>query len=309
MVDYSRDCQIVEDEAEGSHSISFHCFDTVNTITVFHEGDMGDDVERLLNDAHQSCLEFHRLWSFTLEDSDIARINASPTRCVVDFRTAMLLSAMKAFHAIEPVFDFTIGSVSYLWKHAERMPSDDEVKEALTHVGAEKIVIEGSVVLKADPLVQVDVRGSAKGFIADAVAARLRLAGIKSARIDLGGNLYLLGSHPSGRLWRAAVRSPKGMQVEGPIMEPRDQSVVTSGSYERFVELDGVRYQHIVDAVTGRPSNSDIISATAVSASSLQADMLATTVLLTGTRGLPSLRSRHPEALIVAFDRSGAVVQ
>ena len=286
---------------------SFHCFDTINAVTVF--GDAAEGAEPLLRDMSHMCLELHRLWSFSLETSDIARINAAPERCRVDVRTAMLLSAMKAFHEGEPHFDFTVGPLSYLWKHASRVPSDDELSSARAHVGAGKVAIEGDTVTKADPLVQVDVGGAAKGFAADAVAAHLRLAGVQSARIDLGGNLHMLGSHPSGRPWRVGVRSPGGMEAERVVFELHDRSVVTSGSYERFTEIGNERYQHIIDVETGRPSESDIVSATAVAASSLQADMLATTALLAGTHGFPALQSRHPEALMIAIDGNGAVLR
>lgn len=308
MADYSSECQIVRNDSDGSCTVSFHCFDTRNTVTVFGDSAARANVESLLRDVHKACLELHGLWSFSLDDSDVARINAAPARCKVDFRTAMLIAAMKAFHDAEPLFDFTVGPVSYLWKHAERVLSDAEVAAALAHVGAEKVAIEGDAVVKADPLVQVDVGGAAKGFAADAVAAHLRLAGITSARIDLGGNLYMLGSHPSGRPWRVAVRVPEGVRAKNPVVEARDKSVVTSGSYERFVEIEGRRYHHIIDATTGKPSASDIVSATVVAASSLQADMLATTVLLAGSSGIESLKSRHPEAGITAFTCDGAVL-
>ena len=275
-------------------------------MTVF--GCEGRAAEVVLREVYELCLELHRLWSFTLDDSDIAQINKPVTSCQVDYRTALLLTAMKAFHAVEPSFDFTVGPVSYLWKHAKRIPSEEALSTALAHVGADKIVVEGHRIVKTDPLAQVDVGGAAKGFAADAIAAHVCRAGIASARIDLGGNLYLVGPHPSGRLWRVGIKVPSGLRVEQPVVQVRDASVVTSGNYERFVEIDGVRYQHIIDAQTGWPSSSEIVSASVVDASSLQADMLATTALLVGAEGLPALRERHPEAQIIALNPKGALL-
>ena len=206
------------------------------------------------------------------------------------------------------MFDFTVGPVSYLWKHAETAPSTTELQNALVHIGADKVSIEGNTVKKADPFVQVDVGGAAKGFAADVIATTLRDAGVKSADIDLGGNLYMVGNHPAGRPWRVSVRIPEGVAVKAPVLEVRDRSVVTSGSYERFVEIDGKRYQHIIDATTGYPSESDIVSATVSAASSLQADMLATTALLVGTVGLNALKQRHPEAEFTAITNAGELV-
>ena len=304
MADYSKDFQVSYDGERDAYSIRFRCFDTPNSITVFDcaQGDLS--VVDLLLAARDECLELHRLWSFTLEGSDVWRINERAERVDVDARTASLVSAMKAFHDVEPVFDFTVGPVSYLWKHAERVPRDEEIEAALAHVGADKVAVEGTAIVKADPLTQVDVGGAAKGFAADAIGELIREAGVASANIDLGGNLYMLGSHPSGRPWRVAVRIPEGIDVKKPVLEVCDQSVVTSGSYERFVEIAGERYQHIIDVSTGRPSESDFVSATVVAKSSLQADMLATSALLVGSQGIDALRARHPDAEFVVIDNA-----
>lgn len=308
VADFSKNFQVAYDDERHACTIRFRCFDTPNSVTVFGDAGEGADVEDVLIGVRRSCLEFHRLWSFSSPDSDIARINVSAGSVRVDSRTTALLSAMKAFHEVEPSFDFTVGPVSYVWKHAETVPSDAELQNALAHVGAEKVLIDGNDVIKADPFVQVDVGGAAKGFVADAIAADLRAAGVKSADIDLGGNLYMLGSHPEGRPWRVSVRIPEGVSAKAPVIEVRDRSVVTSGSYERFVEIGGVRYQHIIDAKTGLPSESDIVSATVSAASSLQADMLATATLLAGTKGLSALRARHPEAGFITITNTGELI-
>lgn len=309
MADFSKDFRIAYDDARDACTIRFRCFDTPNSVTVFGGVGKGADVEGVLLEVRRMCLEFHRLWSFSLSASDIARINEPRERAQVDMRTALLISSMKLFHETEPAFDFTVGPVSYVWKHAECVPSEAQMEEALSHVGAEKVSVAGDVIEKSDPLVQVDIGGAAKGFVADSVAAYLRSAGVASADIDLGGNLFMVGEHPAGRPWRVSVRVPEGVSAKPPIVEVRNQSVVTSGSYERFVEIDGKRYQHIVDARTGRPSDSDIVSATVACASSLQADMLATSTLLAGSKGFVALKSRHPEARFIAITADGAILE
>lgn len=307
MADFSKDFQIAYDDARDACTIRFRCFDTPNSVTVFGSG-AGLDVEGVLLEVRRICLEFHRLWSFSLHDSDIARVNEPCERVQVDMRTALLISSMKLFHETEPAFDFTVGPVSLAWKHAERVPSAGELEEALSHVGADKVSVEGDVIAKDDPLVRIDVGGAAKGFVADAVAASLRTSGVASADIDLGGNLFMVGDHPEGRPWRVSVRIPDGITASPPIIEVRNQSVVTSGSYERFVEIGGKRYQHIIDVRTGWPSESDIVSATVVCASSLQADMLATTALLAGSDGFEELAARHRGCSFFAITEDAGVL-
>ena len=309
MPDYSRDYSLAYDERAVMCTIRFRCFDTPNAVSVYVGERSGEEVEDALVDVRRACLELHRLWSFSLAGSDIERMNRDVRRVQVDARTAELVQAMKDFHGVEPSFDFTIGPVSFLWKHAEALPTDEQLADALAHVGATKVRVDGDYVVKGDPLTKVDVGGAAKGFAADVVAKKLRKAGFTCADVDLGGNLYMLGQHPAGRDWRVSVRIPEGIAAEPVILEVRDKSVVTSGSYERYVELGGKRYQHIVDARTGLPCESDIVSATVVAESSLHADLLATTTCLLGSRGFDELAARHPDCQFVAIVSDGRVLR
>lgn len=308
MADYSLDFQVRYDEARGSCGIFFRCFDTPNSVTVFGLDDPAA-AEALLLAVRAECLRLHRLWSFSSSESDIARINAGEGRIEVDHSTVELLQAMVAFNALEPLFDFTIGPVSLAWKRATRVPTSAELAEAMSHVGVEKLALEDSAVVKRDPLLRIDVGGAAKGYAADCVARMLRDAGVQSADIDLGGNLFLMGEHPEGRPWRMAVRIPEGVPAESIMVDVVDKSAVTSGSYERFVEIDGKRYQHIVDPRTGWPSESAIVSATVIAKSSLQADMLATTACLAGTEGFLPLAARHLDCDFIAISVDGAVMR
>lgn len=318
MSDYSRDYSVSHDADAKSCTIRFRCFDTPNAVTVYDYGN-DEEAESALLEVRRKCLELHSLWSFSLEGSEISRINERSPRTEVGFDTVALIGAMKCFHEREPLFDFTIGPLSYLWKHTTCLPSENDVEQALNHIGADKVRIEGPfqdaegcarfAVVKEDELLQIDVGGAAKGYAADLIANHVRSCGFGSANIDLGGNLYMIGSHPTGRPWRVSVRVPEGLPVGKTVVEVVDRSVVTSGRYERFVEIEGKRYQHIVDPTTGWPSESDIVSATVVSDSSLLADMLATTALLVGSNGLEALCERHPSCDFIAITADGAVLR
>ena len=308
MADYSLDFQIRYDSERDSCSIFFRCFDTPNSVTVFGLTEP-DVIEPLLLGVRGACLGFHRLWAFSSADSDIARINGQAESIEVDQSTADLLREMIAFNRQEPLFDFTIGPASLAWKRAKRVPTDEELADALTHVGVSKVTVDGTIIMKADPHLRVDVGGAAKGFVADYLVAMLRDAGVESADIDLGGNLFLMGDHPEGRPWRLSVRIPKDVPAEPVMVSVSDKSAVTSGSYERFVEIDGKRYQHIIEPRTGWPSESDIVSATVIADSSLQADMLATTACLAGTEGFFELALRHPTCDFIAILADGTILR
>lgn len=309
MADYSLDYEVSHDEHVGSCTVRFRCFDTPNAVTVHGFSGKPHEAERVLLDVRATCLDFHRLWSFSSPGSDISRLNAGSGRIAVDPRTADIIARMKAFHEAEPSFDFTIGPVSYLWKGASRLPLQDEIEDAMAHVGAGKVLVDGDTVVKDDPFAQVDVGGAAKGYVADVLADLLRARQVSCADIDLGGNLFLLGSHPEGRPWRVSVKVPEGIAVDPIVVEVTDGAAVTSGSYERYVEIGGVRYQHIVDARTGWPCESDVVSATAFSPSALKADLLATTACLLGSGGLLGLAERHPDCRFVAITFDGTVIR
>ena len=307
MADYSNDFHL--EYADGSCRIGFRCFDTPNSVAVYGIDAYSPATEDLLLEVRRLCLDLHCLWSFSLEGSDVWRINQQALRIEVDPRTVKLLEVMKGLNELEPRFDFTVGPLSFFWKRAKGLPSQQEIECELRLVGAQKVWTQGNCVCKAFPEVQVDIGAVAKGYIADLIAALLRERGVHCADIDLGGNLYMMGKHPSGRPWRVSVLIPEGVSVDPLVLEVEDASVVTSGVYERFVQIDGKRYQHIIDPQTGWPADSDFVSATVVSDSSCLADALATVLLMTGSAGFDDFAARHADCRLVAITNNGRVLR
>ena len=131
---------------------------------------------------------------------------------------------------------------------------------------------------------QLDLGGIAKGYAADEVVKILKQEGIRSAIIDLGGNIYALGSKNSDNNWKVGIQdsfSDRGKVIGA--VEVFDKTVVTSGIYERFIEEDGVRYHHILNPKTGYPYETDIAGVSIIADNSIDADALST---LTFTKGV-----------------------
>ncbi|MGL4982222.1 MAG: FAD:protein FMN transferase, partial [Treponemataceae bacterium] len=123
--------------------------------------------------------------------------------------------------------------------------------------------------------------------------------------IDLGGNIYAVGTKNDGSLWRIGIRDPI---TEGgtPVarIEAINQSVVTSGAYERFFEQDGKRFHHILDTKTGYPAQSDVASFTIINESSLISDVLSTTAFILGkSAGLAFLEQENILGLCITNDK------
>ena len=153
---------------------------------------------------------------------------------------------------------------------------------------------------------RLDLGGIAKGYAADRGAEVLRQKGIGKALLDFGGNIYALGTKSDTEQWRIGIQNPfepRGNFIG--ILNVSDLSVVTSGTYERYFELDGVRYHHILDPSTGFPADTGLVSVTIIAASSMTADALATGVFVLGiTQGLTLVEAFDGvEAILIGDDR------
>ena len=171
-------------------------------------------------------------------------------------------------------FDITIGKLSDLWDISTKalldqtdvsmIPSDDEIKKALTTVDYQNVVVDGNTVTLKDPSAKIDLGGIAKGYIADRMKDYLNQKGAACGYINLGGNVLCLGAKPDGSSYNIGIQRP--FDEEGAAMlavSVTDQTVVSSGVYERYFEVDGKRYHHILDTATGYPyDNGDGLSTT-----------------------------------------------
>jgi thiamine biosynthesis lipoprotein len=151
----------------------------------------------------------------------------------------------------------------------------------------------------------IDLGGIGKGYAADKVLEALRGYGITSAFTNFGGNVAAIGVKPDGSPWKVGLQHPRQENLLIGALEVTDRSVVTSGDYQRyFIGKDGKRYHHILDPITGYPSDSGLISATAVTENSMAADALSTLLFISGIKkGTEILRTFHrAEAVLIDKD-------
>jgi thiamine biosynthesis lipoprotein len=164
-------------------------------------------------------------------------------------------------------FDPTVNPLMRLWgfrggETRTAPPGDDEIAAALervgwSHVALVKTLVGGMSVFMGRSGMEIDLGGIAKGAAVDFAFDRLRAAGYRDFMVNLGGNIRVSGRPEPGRdEWRVAIRDPANPDatVGDPVILQDGEAVATSGSYERFVEIGGVRYSHIIDPRTGRPA-------------------------------------------------------
>lgn len=270
--------------------------DTVCTVTLYEPAD-----ETLLEQALTLCAEYESLFSRTAEGSDIWRVNAAAGAPVeVDARTAALIQLGLDYGALSGgLFDISIGRLSSLWNFGEASapPPAAAIAAALATVDYSKIRLEGNVVTMEDPAAMLDLGGIAKGYIADELAAFLRGHGVRSALIDLGGNIMTVGAKADGSPWYIGVELPfSDRHALVGVLAAGEGSVVTSGVYERQFMADGVLYHHVLDPRTGYPAKTDAAGVTVVTQSSAAGDALATILLLLGMTEGNALLAEQPGA-------------
>jgi thiamine biosynthesis lipoprotein len=270
-------------------------------------GDTAEAVEA----AFAEMRRVDKLLSSYEPESEISQLSASSKGLELSAETvALLRQGQQLARLTQGAFALTLGRVKQLWGIAgdnPRVPDPAELRAALQGSGPEALSISGRRVTKADPWLQFDLGGIAKGYAVDRAVAVLRRAGISSAAVNAGGDIRLLGRR-EGRPWRIGIQHPRRSDAILLRLNLSDRAVVTSGDYERYFEQDGVRYHHIFSPEDGRPARL-CRSVTVVAEQAVQADALATAAFVLGPeRGLRLLEDLPGvEGLLV--DSAGQLVK
>ena len=214
----------------------------------------------------------------------------------------------------QSLFNFTIGPLVKRWKigfQGRSVPPQAELDalRALTDPRQVELDPARRAVFLRQPGMEIDLGAIAKGYIADLVRSFLRQQGVERALINLGGNVQTLGAPPQAAGWAVGLKAPFGQADDFiGVIEVAGKSVVTSGVYERYFELDGRLYHHILDARSGYPLDNELLSVTVISDRSVDGDIYTTLLYGLGVeKGLDALRDApHIEALFVT--RAGEVV-
>lgn len=225
------------------------------------------------------------------DDSIVTRINnaAGGEPVVVDAETAALLDyAATAFAQSEGLFDITSGVLRKAWDFkSNRLPDSEYVAHCLARVGWQRVQWQSpSIRLDAD--MQLDFGGFGKEYAADRAAAVCEAQNIQSGLIELGGDIRVVGPHPDGSPWQVGIRDPRDPERAVAVVPLHHGGLASSGDYERFMVVDGVRYSHILDPRTGWPVRDTMAGVTAVAPLCLLAGTGATVAMLKGAAGAPS---------------------
>jgi len=210
-------------------------------------------------------------------------------------------------------FDVAIGPLTNLWHIGfddARKPSQGEIDEALKLVNAKYVKFDDkkqTIYLEKKGML-LDLGAISKGYITDKVVELLKSQGVTSAIVDLGGNIDVIGHSPRGAdtPWTIGIQDPTGSRgTSVGYVTGKDKSYVTSGIYERYLEIDGIKYHHILNPKTGYPYNNNIAGVSIITNRSIDGDALSTTVFTLGiTKGYAYIeKNKNAEAIFITKDK------
>lgn len=258
---------------------------TFVTVTLYDN----DDPE-ILNGSLELCRSYENVFSRTIEGSEIYKLNhRKPGEEIVkvsEEAAALLERGFYYSRISDGAFDITVEPLTSLWDFSSEVhtvPSAAEIEAAREKVGYQNMKVENSEVEFLSPDTAVDLGAIAKGYIADRMKDYLMEQGVKSAVINLGGNVLCVGNRPDGTPFKVGLQKPYADRNETiGTFNINDMSVVSSGVYERHFEQDGVNYHHLLNPKTGYPYDNGLVSVTIISELSVDGDGLSTTCFSLG---------------------------
>lgn len=315
-----------EREAKRYEASFLDVFDTFSQVIVYSAD--GEFAQRVVTEAYDELRAYHQLYDIYNEYEGLNNLKtvndmAGVAPVEVDARIIELLLYAKEMHRqTDGRMNVAMGSVLKLWHDSRskgladpasaRVPSAAALSEAAKHTSIDDVVLDEnkSTVYLADAKMRLDVGAVAKGYAVEQVARSLQARGVNSALLSIGGNVRAIGVRGDGTRWRVGVQDPSG-DAEGQniAMAALDGlSLVSSGDYQRFYTVDGVRYHHIIDPDTLMPA-SYFSSVSIVAEDSALADALSTALFTTDLKHGQEILSRFKSTEALWTTSTGELIR
>lgn len=271
-----------------------------------------EELQKAAQEVQNTFFQIEKMCNIFDEKSELSILNSKMSRSPVQCSGSLweLLQEARFFHQYSSgAFDVTIRPLMLLWgfhRKKASLPAESRIKETKNDIGLSRILFDEknhSVFAPPPGKPQFDLGGIAKGYALDKAARTAAEYGIKRGLLDLGGNLRSLELPPQKNkpCHRIGIRDPEGGDFSVETIElPNGMSIATSGNYERYVRIGGVRYTHILDARTGYPV-SGILSATVLTGKAVHSDALSTCVFILGEEFAEKVHKEFPDTSILIF--------
>ena len=241
-----------------------------------------------LEAVHHAVFEIDQLMSLYRPDSELVALNnqAGMGRIEVSAPTFQVLQASQHYTRLSGgALDVTVQPLVELWgfytMERTSIPPLAAIQTVLQQVGADRLDLDAATGTAAlAPGTRLDLGSIAKGYAIDRAVAALDARGVPAALIDLGGTIGVLDQPPDGRPWTVGIQNPRGNNLIG-LLQFRGGAIATSGDYDRYFEVEGRRFSHLLDPRTGWPAD-DLYAVTVVAPNATAADALSTAAFVLG---------------------------
>ncbi|MBR2190860.1 MAG: FAD:protein FMN transferase [Eubacterium sp.] len=264
------------------YKTSFKSFDTMCSITIYDKK-TSDEYDNIQRNIKTACTKFNYSFDKYIPNSFVRNFNNTKHKIAKNDNYDILKRSIELGEKTNGSFDITISPIVELWgvnTNHFKIPTDEEIKEALAKVNYRQISLNGNNV-RLTGGGSIDLGAIGKGFVADKLVESLKNSNVKSAIIDLGGNIYAIGSK-KGKPFKVGIEKPFSNGKLIATVKAKDTSVITAGIYQRYKKKDGKIYSHIMDPKTGKPVDNDLNSVTVISKDATAADALSTGFMVMG---------------------------
>ncbi len=262
------------------------------TLVVPDKIQVDEDKLRMLVDAELKQL--NQTFSTYIDDSELSQLNqalvGTPFPVSRQLFDVLVLSLEIAWLS-NGAFDITVGSLVDLWGFGggseggeDKVPSVQAIERQLARIGFSSVELNlFSDEVTKNKAVNIDLSAIAKGYAVDRLAELLLKSGAQDFMVEIGGEIRLQGNSPRGTPWRIAIEQPENqIGAVHKALNLSNVGLATSGDYRNYFEVDGERYSHTIDPVTGRPITHKLASVTVLADSTAYADAVATAINVMG---------------------------
>lgn len=282
-------------------SISFDALGTECQLHLYISNSF--EAEIIAETVMQEVFRIHSKYSRYCENSFLSEINLAGkvgSFIDVDEETAGLIDyAFVCYEKSDGLFDITSGVLRTVWDFSQsQLPKQQKIDELLPVVGLNKVSWKSERLRFSVPDMELDFGGIAKEYAVDRAVSICKSLGIEHGLIDFGGDIGVIGSHPNRQPWEIGILHPRKPDIPMTTIEIERGALATSGDYERYIEISGERYCHLLNPKTGW-SVSGLSSVSVISEQCLVAGSIATIALLKGYDGIDWLnQSKVPYILM-----------
>jgi thiamine biosynthesis lipoprotein len=282
-------------------------FGTTYSITYQYHENLKSDIEDVMQQVDNSLSPFNK-------SSVITAINNNTSTKADKYLTEVFTLAQTVNKETDGAFDITVAPLVNAWGFGFRSgtrPTDTQTDSLLAIVGQEKVTLKDGEIIKSDPRIMLDCSAIAKGFGVDKVAEFLAGKGIENFLVEIGGEISARGKNSRGTEWNIGVTKPVDdslsiNQENQTVLQITNKAMATSGNYRNFYYEGGKKYAHTINPHTGKPAQSDILSATVIAQTCAVADAYATAFMVLGSEKAKEILKKHPElqAYLILSDNS-----